>query len=168
MPKIIENLREKLTAEAKRQILESGYAAVTIRSVASACQVGVGTVYNYFPSKDDLVASAMLEDWILCLGHIREVSERASEPKEVLEQIYHQFHLYAACYREVFQDPAAATAFSGSFSQRHSLLRKQLAEPLEKFCDSTFASEFISEAMLTWTAAGRSFQEIYDQVNKLF
>ena len=50
MPKIIENLKARLIAEAKRQIEEAGYGAVTIRSVASSCGVGVGTVYNYFPS----------------------------------------------------------------------------------------------------------------------
>ena len=52
MPKIIENIREKLLEEAKRQVMEQGYSAMTIRSVASACGVGVGTVYNYFSSKD--------------------------------------------------------------------------------------------------------------------
>ena len=63
MPKIIENLPEKLAEEARRQITESGYSAMTIRSVAKACGVGVGTVYNYYPSKDALVAQFMLEDW---------------------------------------------------------------------------------------------------------
>ena len=57
MPKIIENLEKRLIAEAKRQIAESGYGATTIRSVAKGCNVGVGTVYNYFPSKDALIAT---------------------------------------------------------------------------------------------------------------
>ena len=70
MPKIIENLREKLLEEAKCQVMEQGYAAMTIRSVASACGVGVGTVYNYFSSKDMLVASFLLEDWLECLAGI--------------------------------------------------------------------------------------------------
>ena len=48
MPKIIENLENRLIREAEKQIAESGYAAMTIRSVAKACGVGVGTVYNYF------------------------------------------------------------------------------------------------------------------------
>ena len=37
MPKLIENLKARLIAEAKRQIEEAGYGAVTIRSVASSC-----------------------------------------------------------------------------------------------------------------------------------
>ena len=55
MPKIIENLPERLAEEARRQIEESGFSAMTIRSVAAGCGVGVGTVYNYFPSKEAFI-----------------------------------------------------------------------------------------------------------------
>ena len=48
MPKIIEGVRARLLNEAKRQIATLGYARTTIRSVATACGLGVGTVYNYF------------------------------------------------------------------------------------------------------------------------
>jgi len=70
MPKIIENLKERLIDEARRQVEEDGYAAMTIRSVAKGCGVGIGTVYNYFPSKDTLVATFMLEDWQMCIRTI--------------------------------------------------------------------------------------------------
>ena len=46
MPKIIENLPERLAEEARGQIEESGYAAMTIRSVAKGCGVGVGICRN--------------------------------------------------------------------------------------------------------------------------
>ena len=74
MPKIIKNLESKLIAEAQKQILAQGYGAVTIRSVANACGVGVGTVYNYFPSKDDLLAHYLLADWTECITAINAVS----------------------------------------------------------------------------------------------
>ena len=60
MPKIIENLEARLMEEAKKQVLQSGYGAMTIRSVAKGCGVGIGTVYNYYPSKDALLAAYMI------------------------------------------------------------------------------------------------------------
>lgn len=42
MPKIIENLESRLIEEAKKQIEESGYGAVTIRSVLRrGCGYGI-------------------------------------------------------------------------------------------------------------------------------
>ena len=48
------------------------------------------------------------------------------------------------------------------------LLRKQLADPLEKFCKDAFTAEFVAEAVLTWTMAGKSFDELYRVLKPLF
>lgn len=168
MPKIIENLESKLIREAGKQIQQAGYGALTVRSVAKACGVGVGTVYNYFPSKDNLVAAYMLEDWNSCMESIRSVSEASDSPEPVIRCIYDQLLEYAQRQQAVVQDKAAASAFAGSFTRYHSLLRRQLSEPLEKFCVSQFDAEFIAEALLTWTMAGTDYPEIFRILSKLF
>lgn len=168
MPKIIENLQERLIAEARKQIAQSGYSSMTIRSVAAGCGVGVGTVYNYFKSKDELLAAYMLEDWKACIRVIQTTGEGPVFPETVVRCIYDQLLLFAEKNRSVFQDPAAAAGFTGSFNRYHGLLRSQLAQPLEKFCDSRFSAEFIAEAVLTWTMAGKTFDEIYTMVGRLF
>ena len=167
MPKIIENLETKLMEEARRQIETSGYSAMTIRSVAAACGVGVGTVYNYFRSKEELLVTYMLRDWQQCLEEIHEAAVSANVAP-VVRCIYDRLCRYAAGNRALFQDPSAASAFAASFGRYHGMLRGQLAEPLRRFCQSDFAAEFIAESLLTWTMAGRSFDEIYDMIGKLF
>lgn len=168
MPKIIENLESKLIEEAKRQIEESGYGAVTIRSVAKACGVGVGTVYNYFSSKEDLLAVHMLGDWNSCVAAIHAVSTYSDSPAPVAHCIFDQLVAYAKRHQTIFRDEAAAAAFAGSFGKYHKLLRSQLASPLRKFCSSDFTAEFIAESLLTWTMAGKDFHEIYGMIDKLF
>ena len=168
MPKIIENLENRLIQEAEKQIQESGYGAMTVRSVAKACGVGVGTVYNYFPSKDNLVAAYMLRDWSCCIGAIHAAAEHSDSPEPVARCIYDQLLAYTDRQQAIFRDEAAGSAFAGSFSHYHSMLRRQLAEPLRKFCAGDFAAEFVAEALLTWTVAGKSFDEIYSMIGKLF
>lgn len=168
MPKIIENLESRLIEEAKKQIEASGYGAVTIRSVAKSCGVGVGTVYNYFSSKDDLLATYMLSDWKECIAAIHAVSTYSESPAPVVRCTYDQLLAYAGRHQTIFRDEAATASFAGSFSRYHALLRSQLAAPVRKFCSSDFASEFIAEALLTWTMAGRTFDEIYGMIDKLF
>ena len=168
MPKIIEDLEEKLLAEARRQIEESGYGAMTVRSVAKSCGVGVGTVYNYFPSKDDLVATYMLADWKTCIAAIEAVSTYSDSHKNVVRCIHDQLLRYAQRHAALFRDEAAAAGFAGAFGPRHARLRQQLAAPLRKFCDSDFAAEFIAESLLTWTMAGKSLDEICTMTDRLF
>ena len=167
MPKIIVNLESRLIEEAKKQIEESGYGAMTIRSVAKACGVGVGTVYNYFPSKDDLLATYMLSDWNECVTVINAVSTYSEHPAPVIRCIYDQLLAYAGRHQAIFRDETASASFAGSISCYHGLLRTQLAAPVRKFCCSDFAADFIAEALLTWTMAGKSFDEIYDMIDKL-
>lgn len=168
MPKIIENLESKLIAEAKKQIEESGYSAMTIRSVAAGCGVGVGTVYNYFPSKEALIAKHLLDDWKQCVAAIQAVSTYSDTARPTVLCIYDQLTCFAHRHAAIFRDESAAASFTGSFSRYHSVLRAQLAQPLRKFCQSDFAAEFVAEALLTWTMAGKAFDEIYGMMEKLF
>ena len=160
MPKIIENLPQRLQAEARRQIEQAGFAAMTIRSVAKSCGVGVGTVYNYYPSKEALVASFMLSDWNACVASIQQAAADSDLLEPVLLAIYEKLRLFLEEYDPIFRDEAAAVSYTGSMSKYHGILRKQLADPLRKFCRDDFAADFIAEAMLTWTVAGKDFDEL--------
>ena len=174
MPKIIENIREKLLAEAKRQVSESGYSAMTIRSVATACGVGTGTVYNYFPSKDMLVASFMLEDWMECIQAISGGTAHATDVKEALYCMYQELLKYKEKYTNLFTDENAEASYNASFMQRHHLLREQLADPLKIWTakqtevDASFLAEFVAENMLTLTMAGKDFESIASILLQLF
>ena len=168
MPKIIENLESKLIEEAKKQLETCGYSALTIRSVAKGCGVGVGTVYNYFSSKDDLLATYLLSDWKDCMAAISDVSLRSDSPAPVIRYMFDQLLGFAQRHQAIFRDQAAASAFAGSFSHYHGLLRTQLSAPLRKFCGSDFAAEFIAESLLTWSMSGKAFDEIYGMIGKLF
>lgn len=50
--------------KASRELLQQqGWSAVNIRSVAAACGVSVGAIYNYFDSKAALVGAAVESVW---------------------------------------------------------------------------------------------------------
>ena len=50
--------------------------------------------------------------------------------------------------------------FNGITSKYHSILLNQLAAPVRKFCRDDFTADFIAESMLTWTVAGKDFDEL--------
>ncbi len=171
MPKIIENVRELLLEEAKKQIKENGYAQTTIRSVAKACGLGIGTVYNYFRSKDMLIASFMAEDWSQCLQQMD--SHITDDAEMLLRGICESLSAFIQKYNGLFCDSDAAKVYATAFTVRHKQLRDQIAERLKPVCrnspveDKEFLAEWIAESLLTWTVAGKEFEKQFQMISQL-
>lgn len=55
--------RERIRDAAFDLASSEGLAALSIRAVASRCNVAVGTVYNYYPTKSDLVNDVVAQFW---------------------------------------------------------------------------------------------------------
>lgn len=55
--------REAILAVTRQLIREKGWSAVSIRAVAAAGNISVGSIYNYFDSKSELVAAAVESVW---------------------------------------------------------------------------------------------------------
>ncbi len=168
MPKIIENLKQRLMDETGRQLATAGYGDTTVRSVAAACGVGIGTVYNYFHSKDALVAACLLEDWKDCMKEILAVSAGAETPEPVARCICEQLRAFSGRHAALFESARAAGAAVGGTERYHAQLRERLSVPLRKFCGSEFAARFAAEALVVWTMEGKDFQSVYALVGRVF
>lgn len=55
--------RAELLSAARDIARESGLSQVNIRAVAARCGVAVGSLYNYFPTKADLIAAVLEDFW---------------------------------------------------------------------------------------------------------
>ena len=55
--------KEEILKTSRILIQQQGWSAVSIRSVAAACDVSVGTIYNYFKSKTALVSATVESVW---------------------------------------------------------------------------------------------------------
>lgn len=158
MPKIIENARDEIIAEAKRQLFENGYAKTTIRSVAGAIGIGMGTIYNYFSSKDMLISSFILEDWRECLTAMKILDTK--NKKTFVREVQEHLQVFVEKYRFLFQDSDASKSFLNVFHERHVQLRGILADIVLPVCedssisDKRFLAEHIAESILFWTMEG--------------
>lgn len=165
MPKIIENVRGQLLSEARKQIAERGYSATTVRSISAACGIAVGTVYNYFPSKEMLVASFVAEDWARATDSVKR--ELSGETRGAVRAAYDLISRFCSEHAALFSDPEAVKVFPTVFPERHGQLRDQIARMLFPVCGERFTAQFIAEALLTWTVAGTPFDELYSVIERL-
>lgn len=170
MPKIIENAREEILLEARRQLFANGYAKTTIRSVASAIGIGTGTIYNYFSSKDEMLSSFILLDWRECLDAMKILDPAKNGFFKKLHDLLQDF---IEKYRFLFQDKDATQSFLSVFQERHAQLRGVLADVILPACmeshvkSKRFLAEQIAQSILFWTMEGVPFKkqkEIIDQL----
>lgn len=55
--------KEAILTQSCKIVMEKGLSAINMRTVAAACGVAVGSIYNYFPSKSDLINATVEAVW---------------------------------------------------------------------------------------------------------
>ena len=171
MPKILYNARSVLIEEAKRQLEENGYSATTMRSVANACGFAVGTIYNYFKSKEMLIGCFIVEEW---RRHLEEMAKLPTDdPKILLGGIYASLSRFIQKNKKLFSDPDAAKAVHHDFSSKHRMLRDQISSFILPFCkekqleNPDAITRFLSEAIISMAVEEADFETVYPVLEKL-
>ena len=77
--------RLKLIASAVEIISEKGFRATTMKAIATHAEVGVATIYNYFPNKDKILYAYFEEQYIRLSSQLNEID--GFEEYELNEQI---------------------------------------------------------------------------------
>ena len=75
--------REALVTAGYRIISEKGIDAATMQEIANLADVGAGTIYSYFRSKDELVVTVMERVMHNLALRIQQVTDRFDDPGQV-------------------------------------------------------------------------------------
>lgn len=79
--------KEAILEASRILVRERGWSAINIRSVAAACGVAVGSIYNYYDSKSELVAATVESVW--CdIFHQPEKGQTFSSFLDCIDWIY--------------------------------------------------------------------------------
>jgi AcrR family transcriptional regulator len=71
--RVREAVRADIVAEARRQLAEVGAGALSLRSVARELGMASSAMYRYFPSRDDLLTTLIVEAYD-ALGEAAELA----------------------------------------------------------------------------------------------
>ena len=72
--------RDQIMAAARSLLFDKGLAATSINQIAKRAELGVGTIYFYFQSKEELFAVLQVEGLQLLLERIASACEKHSDP----------------------------------------------------------------------------------------
>lgn len=78
-----EQTRRRILDAAREQMAQGGPESITILSIADRADIGQGTFYNYFPSRDEVI-EAVIYDVVETLGErLDELTRRMSDAAEI-------------------------------------------------------------------------------------
>lgn len=127
MPKLLPEAKSRILAAAKKLLFEKGYGGLALREVAGQCGLAVGTIYNYFSSKDRLVASVMAEDWMEALEAMKKGCDEAVDVEQGVRAIYDAVEAFSRVYEPIW---SGYKGLPSEFGMRHLMLRGQLSRLL--------------------------------------
>lgn len=85
--KAIDKRRIILDA-ALKTFVRRGYSETRVSEIASEAGVAEGTLYNYFPSKEDLLLALFDEKWSGIIDEIKNKISRFDDPNKKLKAIF--------------------------------------------------------------------------------
>lgn len=105
LSRIIENPRELILSKSKEILYNDGYSALNMRNVAKACQIALGTIYNYFPTKKDLVMEMMVDYWKKYFVVLDSIKNSDDDLYYKLEKIFNELSNFIKNFKEVWLKP---------------------------------------------------------------
>lgn len=94
MPKYLGNIKEEIIKTTRVMIEEKGYDKLNIREIAANCNIGIGTFYNYFKSKSEILSEIMRNDWKKILDNIDDNLESQGDIINKLMFIYSEINKF--------------------------------------------------------------------------
>ena len=114
--------KEAILKVCREIVSEKGIPALNMRAVAQACHVAVGSLYNYFPSKDDLILATIESVWQDIFHMERECREPLPFPRYV-QWIFESVQLGAKEYPNFFTAHSLSFASSGKSKAKDTMER---------------------------------------------
>lgn len=94
---------------AKQIAFEKGLNEINVREVAKLANVSVGTIYNYYTTKDDLIIGVLTDFWRNAFKAIHlECGEDQKDFFVRIEKLYLDFYGYMAQFKENFLSQVAS------------------------------------------------------------
>jgi len=176
MPKVIENLKEIIILEAKKILLTQGFKDLNIREMAKICNIGTGTFYNYFSTKEELVAEVFRDDWKKVSNLVDELKLTEESCKEKIRKIYISIGLFVNSYIPIFYEMAMLSGndYRCREANRYDVLYIKISEMLDiekskgnitsALSSYKLAELIISNLMYLNKNKFMSFDELYDSL----
>ncbi len=124
-----KSFRDIILLAAKGIATKQGITKINIRSIAKNSGIAIGTVYNYFPSKGDLLVAVIEEFWEDAFKNVDWSSFAHNNFYDNLESLYNILYDYLNKFKENWLEQLALLK-----TQEKQLGKQRQDEYFRKIC----------------------------------
>lgn len=145
--------KEDILKSCRKLVSEHGLSAVNMRSVAKACGVALGSLYYYFPSKNDLLIATIESVWE-DIFKLKNTDMGKTSFLKYIELCFKHIQSGVGRYPNFFTIHSVSLSSGNQAKARNSMnryfarIRKRMLEALEadgSIKKDAFTSEFTKE-----------------------
>lgn len=135
--------KEAILETCRKLVSEQGFSVLNMRTVAKECGVALGSLYYYFPSKNDLMIATVESVWeeLFCLRE--SVPENTAFP-DYLARCFSHIRQSMKKYPNFFTVHSISVSTEGQPKAR-TVMNRYLAQIKEKLLRALQADERVSE-----------------------
>lgn len=125
LARVIENPKQLILSCAKEILYQQGYQKLSMRALSKACGIALGTIYNYYPTKKDLVFEMMTDYWQRFLDAVTEIIAADADIYLKLNRVFSELEIFISNFRQYWLTPAlyGDQAYSeGGLQQDHRFI----------------------------------------------
>lgn len=174
MPKIIENIKEQMLEEGKYVLINKNYKELNIRDIARKCNIGIGTFYNYFKNKEELVNEIFMGDWLKLVKSFDEIKYSNLTLKEKLQALYVDLDVFINNYMSIFYEIAMVQGNTDHNEAHTEIIYRKLEEVIEferskgtllnKLPNSTISKFLYNNLIMLSKNKYMTFDELFDSI----
>ena len=105
LSRVIENPKQLILGQAKEILYHQGYHKLSMRALSKACDIALGTIYNYYPTKKDLVVEMMTDYWQNYLDSVREIVNSETDIYLKLNNVFKELEGFIKSFRLYWLTP---------------------------------------------------------------
>lgn len=171
--------RERIVAAATELLDERDYDRIQIRDVAEQADVALGTLYRYFPSKQQLYAEVLVT-WsaafasTLGRGRSDGASTDAERLRAILRRTVRAYEKHPNFFRlisvlEVVTDQPVVERYGDFASQYTDTLADALVDTVEadRGAVAFVCSTVLGTLLRSWSLRGTPINQVYERIDEV-
>ncbi len=127
LARVIENPKQLILSHAKEILYNQGYQKLSMRALSKACGIALGTIYNYYPNKKDLVFEMMTDYWQCYLDTVAEIIAADADIYTKLNRVFNELEIFISNFRQYWLTPELygdEDYVNGGLQQDHRFIDK--------------------------------------------